>query len=262
MATRSTRAVTRSPGMAPLTRTICPAFSPTPPARAIIRPPAAGFSIVSVSSWPASIGMGSRSYSNVRVGKRALPHQPVDGGLTRRAHRRRAAWSRERPRAHRARPSPPRGARRRSARQTPPAAPPGHRPRAGRRAPAARHRASRAPRRVRHRIPPTRRSRKIVPRRGRAFPATRACVSRRTRRGSEVRRQRTRPFLARRRFVPARRDPSPVDATFRLPPSQGAPPFVKHVEHVGLPGKSIRHRPPPPSWNRARSTDRCRGTRP
>src|SRR5215471_4768889 len=39
--TRSILAVTRSPGIAPATRTTCPS------ARAIIRPPAAGFSMVS-----------------------------------------------------------------------------------------------------------------------------------------------------------------------------------------------------------------------
>src|SRR6185369_8291488 len=65
--TRSTRAVTRSPGMAPPTSTIWP-FT-----RAIIRPPAAGFSTVSTRDSPGAgitleLGDGSRAERPPRFG--------------------------------------------------------------------------------------------------------------------------------------------------------------------------------------------------
>src|SRR5436190_23505024 len=70
------RAVTASPGMAPDTSTIWPST------RAIIRPPAAGFSIVRrIVCLGVSIAEGR--WLQKRDGRQAEPlsHEPVDGGL-------------------------------------------------------------------------------------------------------------------------------------------------------------------------------------
>ena len=94
--TRSTRRLTRSPGMAPDDE------HDQPSARAIIRPPAAGFSIVSDSDVPgdehrddvvSSAPRTRQPQLDERDGRQpeALAHQPIDGGGVR---------PRERVRAH------------------------------------------------------------------------------------------------------------------------------------------------------------------
>src|SRR5206468_397096 len=68
----------RSPGMAP------PTSMTRPSARAIIRPPAAGLSIVSVSVWPVvSTSSGLLSIEGDSRQPAAFAHQSVDGAFAR-----------------------------------------------------------------------------------------------------------------------------------------------------------------------------------